>query len=247
MRKPADIKILVVDDEVELCNIISQRFKIFGYNVDKAYGGEEAWELFQANKYDIVVSDVRMPKMTGDQLVQKIRSHNPVCPAIFFITGYTDLEKAEIFKMGVDGVFGKPFNAANLMSSIRKAIMPLQLRWSVPQPVPPVCKFEWSEAGSNLPPEFGRGGFAIQAQKKPLRVGQRLEFDFANVNDRPAVSGKGIVRWIHSLSYDQSYVGVEIENLSSETCKNFVQWLNKNEFKEFIPFNFSEESLKKTS
>lgn len=71
---PAATRILLVDDNSH--GLLARKLILVdhGYNVQTAEDGEEAWELFQANHYDIVVTDYRMPRADGLELIRRIRS-----------------------------------------------------------------------------------------------------------------------------------------------------------------------------
>ena len=67
------IRVLVVDDEESLLAVLSQVLSKNGYDVTAAASGEEGWEIFQADPFPLVIADIVMKKMTGIELLQKIK------------------------------------------------------------------------------------------------------------------------------------------------------------------------------
>ena len=72
------MRILVVEDELELCNAIAEGLEIDGYAVDCCYDGQEAYELIYVETYDLVILDLNLPKMDGLDVLEKIRENNNV-------------------------------------------------------------------------------------------------------------------------------------------------------------------------
>ena len=75
-------RILVVDDEVEIRQINAEVLRRVGYQTETAADGAAAWEALQANSYDLLITDNRMPKVSGVELVKKMRSAHMTLPVI---------------------------------------------------------------------------------------------------------------------------------------------------------------------
>ncbi|MCB0390645.1 MAG: response regulator [Bdellovibrionales bacterium] len=102
-------KILIVDDEEDLRELFSQVIKMAGHEAIVASGGKEAFELFQKNKIDAVLTDIRMPKGDGVELLVNIKDKFPETP-VFIMSGYNDYSLEELLDMGASKVYVKPFN-----------------------------------------------------------------------------------------------------------------------------------------
>jgi len=116
--------ILLVDDETILTEMLRDGLENYGYHVDIFSESPAALEHFQSNdrKYDLVISDVTMPDITGDLLAQKIRVIRPDIP-IILCTGYSermDEEKAE--SMEIDALLFKPVPAEKLLLTVRSIL-----------------------------------------------------------------------------------------------------------------------------
>ncbi|MCL2063703.1 MAG: response regulator [Candidatus Cloacimonetes bacterium] len=102
--------ILLVDDDDDLRYLMAEYFYHIGYNVVLASDGDEAFELFQHQKFDLVITDVRMPKMNGLRLLRHIKSSYPNLP-IILMTGF-ELSKRDLANMryNADAYIAKPFS-----------------------------------------------------------------------------------------------------------------------------------------
>jgi CheY-like chemotaxis protein len=117
-------KILLVDDDAELKQILSQVLTRLGYQVTAHTSSFEALAEFKANpaKFDLVLTDFDMPKMNGDQLVQRIMAIRPSMPAIIN-TGNSQSITAEMVKtLGIRGVLKKPATTSKLAAMIREVL-----------------------------------------------------------------------------------------------------------------------------
>jgi CheY-like chemotaxis protein len=114
------LRILVVDDEPSICEVLSIYFMEDGHDVSTAGDGVEALEMFRAEKWDIVVTDRVMPRMTGDQLAREIRRLAPTTP-IILVTGFADVHTHEGEAPLFNRVIRKPFTREILREAISAA------------------------------------------------------------------------------------------------------------------------------
>ena len=113
--------ILFVDDEVSLTVIAEKVCKSFGYDISVYTDSEEALAAYLAepDKFDIVITDMAMPKMNGGQLAQKILAQNPNCP-IVLCTGYSAVvNRPEAIRLGVREFVQKPVPVSELLTVVR--------------------------------------------------------------------------------------------------------------------------------
>lgn len=86
-------KLLIVDDEVEIREMLSRHFKFLGYITATAGNGQEAMDYLDEHKVDIIITDIMMPVMDGVTLLKNIRKEYPMVQVIM-ITGYVSLDIA---------------------------------------------------------------------------------------------------------------------------------------------------------
>ncbi|MCZ8342113.1 MAG: response regulator [Leptospira sp.] len=113
------MKILFVDDEETIRDLFFEYFKD-EFQVTMASDGLEAFELASKSQFDLIISDISLPKLNGIQFIQKIRALGNRTPFLI-ITGDSDIQLAiDIFRMGAVDLFLKPFKMVALRSRIKK-------------------------------------------------------------------------------------------------------------------------------
>lgn len=113
-------KILIVDDEEEIRAELAEYFQHKGYEVEEAADGLEALNKFKAAPADVVITDIKMPRLSGEELTRRLRAIDPHLP-IIIITGHyakPDLESAR--KAGATAVFKKPVALSELSQLLKR-------------------------------------------------------------------------------------------------------------------------------
>ncbi len=121
-------RVLVVDDEQSMRQMVAIALRQEGYDVVMAEDGEVASRELQANKVDIVVSDIKMPGLDGIELLRFVREH---CPAteVILMTAYTSTESAiEALRAGAYDYLSKPFEIDELLVTVQHALERRALR-----------------------------------------------------------------------------------------------------------------------
>ena len=114
-------KVLVVDDEKLIVKGIRFSLEQDDMEVDCAYDGEEALEKVKSNKYDIILLDIMLPKLTGLEVCQQIREFSNV-PIVMLTAKGDDMDKILGLEYGADDYITKPFNILEVKARL-KAIM----------------------------------------------------------------------------------------------------------------------------
>jgi putative two-component system response regulator len=113
--------ILVVDDDPYVLESISKLLREYGYLVTSCASGEEAIEKFIENRTELVVSDIKMPGITGIDLLGRIRALDARMPVIL-MTGHAELDVAiDAIKQGAFDFVTKPYNPSHILHTIEKA------------------------------------------------------------------------------------------------------------------------------
>ena len=108
------MRMLVVDDEVDIANMLAEYFRMEGYDVATANDGAAALEAVSASRgghgaFDIILLDVNMPNMDGFEVCRRIREHLS-CPIIFLTARVEDVDQIDGFAAGADDYVLKPFS-----------------------------------------------------------------------------------------------------------------------------------------
>ncbi|MGI6702835.1 MAG: response regulator transcription factor [Clostridia bacterium] len=117
----AEERILVVDDEPGIREIIREYFAPEGFVVDQAADGVEALKLFEKSRYSLVILDIMMPKVDGWTVCREIRKTSQV-PIIMLSARGEEYDKLFGFELGVDDYMVKPFSPRELMARSRAVI-----------------------------------------------------------------------------------------------------------------------------
>jgi CheY-like chemotaxis protein len=120
MMSDEKLKILLVDDEQDLCKVAAWDFEDAGFEVTKAYGGVEAFGLLQKKKYDFLISDIKMPKGDGVELIRSIQDHEIPLKGVFLMTGYADYPEKSLRDLGMTELFQKPIDIDQVIATINK-------------------------------------------------------------------------------------------------------------------------------
>ena len=116
-------KILVVDDEADICRSVSKILSRKGFEVDSALNAGDAVKLLSGSTFDLVITDLMMPGTDGMELLRIIRDHYPELNVVM-ITGYATIDSAvKAVKLGAAGYLPKPFTPDELMTVTRKALV----------------------------------------------------------------------------------------------------------------------------
>ena len=147
--------ILVCDDDKEIVEAIEIYLIQEGYEVEKAYDGEEALAIMQSKKIDLLIIDVMMPKLDGIRATLQIRKASSI-PIIILSAKTEDADKILGLNVGADDYVTKPFNPLELVARVKS-----QLR-------------RYTRLGSAVPVEnvhiYETGGLSINDDLKEVRV-----------------------------------------------------------------------------
>src|SRR5690606_20498814 len=118
MRK----KILIIDDDIDLCMLLSRYLTKHDYETETVHSGSKGIAKFKENSYDLVISDYRLGDMEGNAVVSAIKAVNSQAK-ILVITGYSDIKTAvEIIKLGAYDYIVKSLIPDEVLSVVRNAI-----------------------------------------------------------------------------------------------------------------------------
>jgi DNA-binding response OmpR family regulator len=238
-----DARILIVDDEPDLRDMVACEFALQGSKVFEADSGRGALGIVQSENVDAVITDIRMADCSGIELLRHLRLRHEGDPVVIFITAYEcDLPPLEAYSQGAEGIFAKPFCLKDLVECVQKALVPPEKRWSTPPARQPgqvierdLPDLDATRRGRLL--ALGRGGMAIAltdirvAQDEPLSFNLRLAG-----GPVPIIEGAGIVRWVRQAAENCGRIcGVEFEYLTDAARGPVLRWIKANRCTAFIP------------
>lgn len=115
-------KILVVDDEPGIRELLSDLLSFLGYQCYEAANGVEALEVLDRNEFDLIISDIRMPRMNGIELLRAVKQRSLKVP-ILLISGYNlnDLDRITADEMA-NGFLKKPFEIEHIKTTLNNLL-----------------------------------------------------------------------------------------------------------------------------
>ena len=117
LKRGDNLKILVVDDEVNIRNVIKEYAKFEGYEVEEAGNGMQAVEICKEKDFDIIIMDVMMPKLDGFSAIKEIRKTKNI-PVLMLSARGEEYDKLFGFEIGIDDYVVKPFSPKEVMARV---------------------------------------------------------------------------------------------------------------------------------
>jgi CheY-like chemotaxis protein len=227
--------VLLVEDEPVLREIMGAWLERVAGKVFCAADGSEAAEVLAGNQIDLVFSDVRMPKMDGVELLNRINAVTAHRPCMIFITGFSDLKLRDAFDMGVEAILEKPIKREEMLQLAKNSVATTAELWRQPPGAAPEMKLKASFEGlagalDERRIGFGRRGFCIETAHG-LEEGP-VEFAVEFRADRVVLSGQGVVRWV---APEEGMAGIEITSLDDTGRTWLIKHLAHSRPLAFIP------------
>ena len=115
-------RVLVVDDEEALRTVLGSELSGEGYEVNTASDGDEAISMVQNKKFDLLLLDIKMPKVDGFEVLKFVKKNFPAIKVIM-LTGFADLKNAiESKKLGAEDFVSKPYDLVDLLTTIERVL-----------------------------------------------------------------------------------------------------------------------------
>ena len=220
-------KLLIVDDESDLLDILSARLEMSGYTVFSAANGQQALDIVSNEKIDLVITDVQMPVVTGIQLLENIRQIDSIKPPVIFITGYSSITLEQAYDKGVQAVFYKPFDFKDLLTCIKKFLSSQDERFHPRDEriaVNTKLNFNYSnlkEAQEAHVLNIGKGGFfmSLEVDKLPA-IESKIDFCIQFKDGLAEIKGIGQVKWVRKDYEGDMPPGCGVEFIQLDETSN---------------------------
>jgi two-component system response regulator CpxR len=121
------VRVLLIDDDAELCSLLSQFLKREGFSVDCEHQGAQGLERAADGNMDLVVLDVMLPGIDGFEILRRLRERSSV-PVIMLTARAEDADRIEGLELGADDYLPKPFNPRELAARIRAILRRYEAR-----------------------------------------------------------------------------------------------------------------------
>ena len=121
MEEPSHQKILVVDDDVELCELLSEYLQPEGFQVESVHDGKQGLERCLSGKFALLILDVMLPGLKGFEALRRIRAQSGI-PVIMLTAKGDDVDRILGLESGADDYVPKPFNPRELLARIQAVL-----------------------------------------------------------------------------------------------------------------------------
>lgn len=234
-------KILILEDEVDLNEMISMELENKGYETIKLYNPKNFKEIFAKEKPDILITDLKLPEIPGKDIIQMTKQIDVSIPPIIAMTAYNDILPQTLYNLGVESVIYKPFQLVLLTNTIDRLCIPLEerLQLSIEKyGLSPgwVRKIDNRKINEII---LGRGGFSFKTNER-IETNEIIEFSI-KVLEEVVLDGKGIVRWdiINKIDKNETTInkyGVEFVYLNDKSRECFISFISNNIISPYIPY-----------
>jgi two-component system, NtrC family, response regulator HydG len=203
------LRLLIIDDDKDICLVLSKFLTKNNYEVDVAHRGDEGLKLLRTHDYTLILCDYRLPDFTGVEMLRKIKLLQPAV-AVIIITGYSDVRTAvETFRYGANDYVTKPLYPDELLLTIKETISKNEKKNSVEAEVasPEIRKNKVNSA----PLDFIVGK-SVQSQTVQRYIELIAPSDMSVIINGETGTGKEFVaQSIHRHSKRSSYPFVAID------------------------------------
>ncbi|WP_161597559.1 response regulator [Fluviispira multicolorata] len=243
--KANSLKALIVEDQENFRNTVAEMLNFLGFETSTAEDGQKGIEKSNSCKFDLIISDIRMPNKDGRWFLNEVRKVNKNYPPFIFMSGYADFAVCDAYQEGADAFISKPPIPEKLEHIVTILCSPHSKRWS--------------KASSNInqkhnnnilkkfsnsvdDPGFhqvivGRGGIFLQIEDYEFELDEIVSFDL-NFSSGPIAFLKGNGRVVWKIEEDYgvpSKHGIFFEYLEPKTSEIFLNYLAKKDFVAVIP------------
>ena len=113
------MRLLLVEDERKVSELVARALRAERYAVDVAEDGERGWQLAQAYAYDLIILDLMLPRLSGAELLRRVRGKNEQIPILVLTARDATEDKVQHFEAGADDYLTKPFAFAELVMRVK--------------------------------------------------------------------------------------------------------------------------------
>jgi DNA-binding response OmpR family regulator len=114
------MKILIVEDDLDLRETIKEEFERYGATVSEAENGKSGFDFLKNNNVDFVLSDYQMPLLDGMGFLKNALNEVPNCPPIYIMSGHSSFDQNDFLAAGAQGYFEKPIPLKSLRELFKK-------------------------------------------------------------------------------------------------------------------------------
>ncbi len=218
-------KILIIDDDLDICTLLNRFLSRKGYTVVTANSGQSGISLADTERPDLILTDFRLGDMEGSEVLQQLREKLPHTP-VLVMTGYSDIRMAvNVMKQGAFDYISKPIVPDEILLSIQRALAaPLSaVSVSTPEESHQPGKLKINSSFSNSQPSGYVVGDSLQAQALYKQIDLVAPTNYSVIIYGESGAGKeSIARMIHDRSprHNQPFVAMDCGAISKDLANS---------------------------
>ncbi|WP_108310357.1 response regulator transcription factor [Thermodesulfobium acidiphilum] len=205
------MRILIVEDEKTLANLIKKGFEEEKFAVDVAYNGEDGLFFAKNNTYDAIVLDIMLPIIDGISLLKELREENISTPVIILTAKDSVKDKVLGLDSGSDDYLTKPFSFEELLSRVKALI---RRKFAASSPIIKICDLVIDTAEKTVK----RGNKRIDLSAKEYAL-----LEYLALNKNKVISRTAIIEHLYDEDFDlySNVIDVFINRIRNKIDKNF--------------------------
>lgn len=208
-------KILVIEDEQRIAELLQKGLEEFGYIVTLAYDGEVGRRLVNTHSYDLIITDVILPHMNGFELCKEIRLRQPQVPIIMLTALGTTDDKLDGFDAGADDYMVKPFDLRELNARITVLLK----RKATNEESPIIEELKYADIKLDIDSKVVmRGGKEMKLTPKEFNLLKYMMENAERVLTRTEIAEEV---WDTHFNTGTNFIDVYINYLRTKIDKNF--------------------------
>ena len=213
-------QILIIDDDMDMCNLLSRFLNRKGFETDTAFTGNKGLAKFREKKYDVVLSDFRLGDMDGREVLTELKKINQDA-VVIIITGYSDIKMAvDVMRQGAFDYITKPLIPEEVVNVINRGLTEQQ---STPVRTGVTGGGQTSSSASNKSAQSQTGEFMTGVSPRTVALNQQIDLvaptNYSVILYGESGTGKEVMaRTIHEKSnrHDKPFIAVDCGTLSRE-------------------------------
>lgn len=212
--------ILIIDDDMDMCNLLSRFLKRKGFETETSFTGSKGLAKFKEQKFDVVLCDFRLGDMDGRDVLAELKKHDPTV-VVIIITGYSDIKMAvDVMRQGAFDYITKPLIPEEVVNVINRG---LQAEQEYPSSNAGSSMASPNTAGSKKNKALSEGEFMVGKSPKTISLYQQISLvaptNYSVILYGESGTGKEVMaKTIHQQSNraDKPFVAVDCGTLSRE-------------------------------
>lgn len=233
-------KVLVVEDNEVMCDVLASSIENLGMSATRVTDPKKVLELLESERFDCVISDIRMPEMDGVELLSEIRKSHPIWPFVILVSGHHDYDIDELLNFGAVAYVQKPFKIDDIFKLVSDYFIDdlIQRNKSMIRSKEILEDFQ-KEVLDLTKVSVGTGGAFVSLDELPAivsaEVGKFYDFNVRVEDQAEPVRIAAEVVWKKEMGALNPGVGIRFVSITPQVDSFIKKYISQNSISSFIP------------